>query len=87
MRLSIHREIDAIRRQLRLGRRRVALEQLQQYAAEGTLPSDPLTAAYVRLTRAALAAMNASVAGDHEAACEQYEAALAEWQNEVKGPS
>lgn len=86
--MRLHRirtEIAAIRRQLRAGRRRVALEQLQQYAAEGTLPTDRLTLAYLRLTQAALWCMESSVGGDQEAACEHYEQALAEWQQVLKG--
>jgi len=83
---SIHRELDSIRRQLRLGKRQVSQEQLQRYAVDGTLPEDRLTLAYLRLTQAALDAMNTSVSGaDHEAAVEAYQAALVDWQQVLKG--
>ena len=83
---SIHRELDSIRRQLRLGNRQVRQEQLQQYAVDGTLPTDALTLAYVNLAQAALDAMNSSVGGgDHEAACERYSVALSDWQRASRG--
>ena len=82
---QIRNEIAAIRRQLRLGKQQVRQEQLQRYATDGTLPEDRLTLAYLRLTQTALRCMESSVGGDHEAACEQYEAALNNWQKELRG--
>jgi hypothetical protein len=50
------------------------------------LPEDGLTLAYVRLTQAALDAMNGSVGGtDHEAAVQQYQEALGDWNECLKG--
>ena len=87
--MRLHRirtELTSIRRQLRAGKRQVCQEELQRYAADGTPPEDPLTAAYVELNQAALAAMEASVSGaDHEAAVEAYRAALAGWQRASRG--
>jgi len=84
--LSIHRELGSIRRQLRAGKRQVSQEQLQRYAMDGMLPEDGLTLAYVRLTQAALDAMNGSVGGtDHEAAVQQYQEALGDWNECLKG--
>lgn len=87
--MRLHRirtELTSIRRQLRLGNRQVRQEQLQQYAVDGILPEDRLTLAYLRLTQAALDAMNGSVGGtDHEAACGRYEQALADWQRALRG--
>ncbi len=86
--LSIHRELGSIRRQLRAGKRQVSQEQLQRYASNGTLPEDPLTLAYVRLTEAAQRCMVTCIGGDeatHEQAVRAYEAALAEWQQTLQG--
>ena len=83
---QIHSELNAIKRQLRAGKRQVCQEELQRYAADGTPPEDPLTAAYVELNQAALAAMEASVSGgDHEAAVQVYEQALTDWNECLKG--
>jgi len=87
--MRLHRirtELTSIRRQLRLGNRQVRQEQLQQYAVDDILPEDRLTLAYLRLTQAALDAMNGSVGGgDHEAACERYSVALSDWQRACRG--
>ena len=86
--LSIHRELGSIRRQLRAGKRQVSQEQLQRYAMDGTLPSDPLTLSYLKLTEAAQRCMVTCVGGDqadHEAAVQVYEQALTDWQQKLKG--
>jgi len=83
---QIHSELNAIKRQLRAGNRQVRQEQLQRYAVDGTLPEDGLTLAYLRLSEAAVATMEGSVSGgDHEAAVQVYEQALADWQQKLKG--
>lgn len=83
---GLHSQLNSIRRQLRTGRRQISQEQLQRYAADGTLPDDELTLAYVRLNANAIEAMNASVAeSDHEAACERYQQALYGWRQALKG--
>ncbi|HPC96651.1 MAG TPA: hypothetical protein PLU87_17025 [Sedimentisphaerales bacterium] len=85
---QIHSELNAIKRQLRAGKRQVCQEQLQRYAMDGTLPGDPLTLAYVRLTEAAQRCMVTCIGGDeatHEQAVRAYEAALAEWQQTLQG--
>ena len=85
---QIHSELNAIKRQLRAGKRQVCQEQLQRYAMDGTLPVDPLTLAYVRLTEAAQRCMVTCIGGDeatHEQAVRAYEAALAEWQQTLQG--
>jgi hypothetical protein len=85
---QIHSELNAIKRQLRAGKRQVCQEQLQRYAVDGTLPEDGLTLAYVRLTEAAQRCMVTCIGGDeatHEQAVRAYEAALAEWQQTLQG--
>ena len=85
---QIHSELNAIKRQLRAGKRQVSQEQLQRYAMDGTLPSDPLTLSYLKLTEAAQRCMVTCVGGDqadHEAAVQVYEQALTDWQQKLKG--
>jgi len=86
--LSIHRELGSIRRQLRACKRQVSQEQLQRYAMDGTLPEDPLTLAYVRLTEAARTCMVTCIGGsevDHEAAVQRYQEAIVDWQQALRG--
>jgi len=84
------RQIESRLRRVRqrLGQERLGRlpEALREYATTGRVPDDPTAAAYVRLNEAALDAMNSSVGGgDHEAACERYQEALADWNECLKG--
>ncbi len=82
---QIERRLRRVRQQIGRGRLARLPEALRQYAVTGQVPADSVVAAYVRLNSAALTAMNASVGGDHEAAVQVYEAALAEWQQTLQG--
>jgi len=85
---QIHSELNTIKRQLRAGKRQVSQEQLRRYAADGILPEDLLTLAYLKLTEAAQRCMVTCIGGneaDHEAAAQAYEQALAEWQRACRG--
>lgn len=86
MRFSVRHELDNIRRLLRAGKRQVSQEQLQRYATDGTLPDDPLTLAYLRLTEAALRCMESSVGGEgYDDAVEVYQQSLENYNNAVRG--
>ncbi len=85
---QIHSELNAIKRQLRAGKRQVCQDELQRYAVDGTLPEDGLTLAYLRLSEAAQRCMVTCIGGDeatHEQAVQVYEQALAEWRQTLKG--
>jgi len=83
---QIEQRLRRVRQQIGRGKLARLPEALRQYAASGEVPADPLAAAYVRLTEAALDAMNSSVGGgDHEAACERYSVALSDWQRACRG--
>ena len=85
---QIHSELNAIKRQLRAGKRQVCQEELQRYAADGTPPEDGLTLNDVRLTEAARTCMVTCIGGsevDHEAAVGRYQEALADWNECLKG--
>ena len=85
---QIHSELNAIKRQLRLGKRQISQEQLQRYATDGTLPEDPLTLAYVRLTESATAMIDSTIGGeDHDSAVDAYQRALEQYNNAVRGVS
>lgn len=82
------RELSAIRRRLRSGKRQINAEQLHRYAETGQLPDDELTRSYVELTESARACMVTSIGGDqdvHERACDQYQKALDAWQQMMAG--
>lgn len=83
---QIEQRLRRVRQQI--GRERLGHlpEALRQHATTGQMPVDPLAAAYVRLNASAIEAMNASVAeSDHEAACQEYEAALDDWRRTLRG--
>ena len=83
---QIEQRLRRVRQQLGQERLRHLPEALRQHASTGEMPDDPVAAAYVRLNRAALDAMSASVAGtDHEAAVGRYQEALADWNECLKG--
>lgn len=83
---QIEQRLRRVRQRIGQGKLSRLPEALKQHAATGQIPDDPLTAAYVELNQAALAAMEASVSGaDHEAAVEAYRAALAGWQRASRG--
>jgi len=83
---QIEQRLRRVRQRIGQGKLSRLPEALKQHAATGQIPDDPLTAAYVELNQAALAAMEASVSGgDHDAAVEAYQAALGDWQQALKG--
>jgi len=85
---QINSEMNAIKRQLRAGKRQVRQEQLQRYAMDGMLPEDGLTLKYVRLTEAARTCMVTCIGGsevDHEAAVQRYQEAIVDWQQALRG--
>lgn len=82
---QIEQRLRRVRQQIGRGKLARLPEALRQYAASGEVPADPLAAAYVRLTEAALDAMNTSVGGDHGQAAPQYQQALSNWQRASRG--
>ncbi len=83
---QIEQRLRRVRQRIGQGKLSRLPEALKQHAATGQIPDDPLTAAYVELNQAALAAMEASVSGgDHEAAVQVYEQALTDWNECLKG--
>lgn len=83
---QIEQRLRRVRQQIGRGKLAHLPEALRQYAATGRVPEDPLTAAFIRLNASALRAMDASVSqADHAQAVREYEQALADWQQVLKG--
>jgi len=61
-------------------------EAIRQHGQSGLMPTDPVARAYVELSQAGIAAMDASIGGgaEHEAGCRQFEEAYGRWQRTLQ---
>lgn len=86
--LSVHRELENIRRMLGKDRRQIKEDQLRQYALDGTLPADELTRAYVAQVEAFEKVADASIGGEnYDQAVDQYQQAVEKYNHVVRGVS